>query len=102
MTGTITPVEPGPPPGEVPDDAVLARVRGGDPQALEELYDRFAGRVYSLAHSFCGDAAAAAEVTHDVFLDVWRRGDAVDAVQGSTANRLLTLAHDRAVARRRD
>jgi RNA polymerase sigma-70 factor (ECF subfamily) len=58
--------------GEV-DPAVLDACRGGDPDAWRALYDAYKDRVYSIAfHFFRGDAAAASDVTQQVFLGVIR------------------------------
>jgi RNA polymerase sigma-70 factor, ECF subfamily len=49
--------------------AVIDACRRGDRDALRELYNAYKDRVYSLAlHFFRGDAAAAADVTQQVFL----------------------------------
>jgi RNA polymerase sigma-70 factor, ECF subfamily len=87
---------------EAGDDAaseatVVVRIAAGDPMALGELYDRFASRIYSLAHGVCGDAGVAEDITHDVFLDLWRRAPAPAPGGGGAAAWLLTAAHRRAL-----
>jgi RNA polymerase sigma factor (sigma-70 family) len=83
--------------------AIVDRVAAGDHRALTELYDRFAGPVYSLARRICGDGDIAEDATHDVFLAVWRTASRFDPARGTVAAWLLAVAHHRAVdAVRRD
>jgi RNA polymerase sigma-70 factor (ECF subfamily) len=48
---------------------------GIDPAAFTDLVTRHYDRVYSFAASFTGDAAAAADVTQEVFLKALSRGE---------------------------
>lgn len=48
--------------------AALARLAGGDPQALEALYRRESGPVYRYALALCGNPAWAADATQDAFI----------------------------------
>src|SRR4051812_10807963 len=59
-----------PAPAAVPltDEALVARVRGGDEGALAQLYDRYAASIFSLAMRITGDRLTAQEVTQDTFL----------------------------------
>lgn len=58
----------GPGDGEIGPD-VLEACRAGDRDALRALYEAYKDRVYSLAfYFFRGDAAAASDVTQQVFL----------------------------------
>ena len=55
-------------------DAVLfERLRAGDGTALEPLMERFASRVYRVAHGVTGNAPDAEEVVQDVFLTLFRK-----------------------------
>ena len=59
---------------DVTDDvALLKRVRDGDREAFVALLDRHGGRVYACALRGTGDAHAAQEITHDVFLSLQQR-----------------------------
>lgn len=56
-----------------PDDEcsdLLKSLRRGDPLALAELYDRFAGRLYRVALRMLGHPAAAEDAVQEVFLGV--------------------------------
>ncbi len=52
---------------------VFERLRAGDATALEPLMERFAGRVYRVAHGITGSAPDAEEVVQDVFLTLFRK-----------------------------
>jgi RNA polymerase sigma-70 factor (ECF subfamily) len=54
-----------------PDRHTIARCRGGDRDALRELFETCGARVYSIArHFFNSDDARARDVTQDVFVKV--------------------------------
>ncbi|WP_374690868.1 sigma-70 family RNA polymerase sigma factor [Accumulibacter sp.] len=84
-------------------DAV-GRVVRQDEQALAELYDAFAGRVYGLALRIVRQVQTAEEVTEDTFWQVWRQAPRFDPQRGSVAAWVLTIARSRALdaARRLD
>jgi RNA polymerase sigma-70 factor (ECF subfamily) len=64
------------------EQALVERLRAGDPEALETLMERSAARVYRLAYSITRNAGDAEEVVQDVFLNVFRN---VRGFQGRAA-----------------
>jgi RNA polymerase sigma-70 factor (ECF subfamily) len=95
-------------PTKQPDDfAILADMARGRTEALGELYNRYAPIMLPLAERITGAAAAAEDVVHDVFLEVWRHAADYDASRGSvrawlllrTRSRSLDLRKSAAVAR---
>jgi RNA polymerase sigma-70 factor, ECF subfamily len=55
------------------DAALIARSRGGDYRAFEELILEHQGYSYALAVRFLGNPEDAREVVQDVFLRIWTR-----------------------------
>lgn len=51
---------------------LVDRLRSGDAGALEALMERYAARVYRLAHSITRNPGDAEEVVQDVFLNIFR------------------------------
>jgi RNA polymerase sigma-70 factor (ECF subfamily) len=51
----------------------VERLRGGDATALEALMERYASRIYRLAHGITRNEADAEEVVQDVFLTLFRK-----------------------------
>ena len=76
------------------DLKLVERLRGGDPAALETLMERYASRVYRLAHGITRNAADAEEVVQDVFLSCFRKIDSFEsrAALGSWIYRIATNA----------
>jgi RNA polymerase sigma-70 factor (ECF subfamily) len=77
-------------------DAIL-RARGGEPQALAELYDRLGGLVFSLVIRIVEDWTEAEDTTQEVFTQVWRQAGRYDPSRGSVAAWVLTIARSRAI-----
>jgi RNA polymerase sigma-70 factor (ECF subfamily) len=63
--GTITDVE-------ATDEALCARVAGGDEQAFDVLVGRYQGRAYRLAWSILRDAEDARDVSQETFVALYR------------------------------
>lgn len=84
-------------PAEPARRACVARMARGDEAGLAELYDDTAARVYGLALRITGEAAAAEEVTSEVYLQAWQQASRYDAERGKVLTWLLTLARSRAL-----
>jgi len=54
------------------DQELAERHRYGDPEAFEELYDRFGTMVYNLALRMTGKPEDAADLCQDIFLKIYR------------------------------
>jgi RNA polymerase sigma-70 factor (ECF subfamily) len=93
---------------DVSDEALVAGLAAGDPDATAALVRRFEGRVYGLALSIARQPEAAAEVAQDAFVRAWRYAASFDPRRGSAAAWLLGIArnvaldHLRALGRRLD
>jgi RNA polymerase sigma-70 factor, ECF subfamily len=83
------------------DRSCMNRVRGGDMRALEELYDRHSGLLYSAALRILGRAADAEEVLQEAWLQAWNKAESFDPARGAVAAWLLTLVRSRAIDRLR-
>ena len=76
---------------------IVARLVQRDPSALEEMYDRIAGRAFGLAQQILDDGPAAEDVVQDAFVWVWDNSHKLDSERGTVEGLLLTLVHRRAV-----
>src|SRR5262245_44381792 len=72
-------------------------MRGGDESALEGLYARYGGLVYTLALRIVGDPELAREVLQDTFLRSWDGRDAYDPSRGRVPWWLMGIARNRAI-----
>ena len=79
------------------DEKLLRLIAKGDRSALEVLYDRYAGGIYSLAHHMLQERGAAEEVTQDTFLNVWRRASTYNVKRGKVSGWLFSIGHHRII-----
>lgn len=80
---------------------LLRRLSGGDPAALGEFYDLYAGLVNGLALRIVRDASEAEDVVQEVFVQVWRQASRYDPGRGSPEAWVCTMARTRALDRLR-
>jgi RNA polymerase sigma-70 factor (ECF subfamily) len=82
------------------DDSVLvARTRRRDQEAFAVLYDRYSRLVYSIALRVVRNAAAAEDILHDVFLQLWQAPERFDAARGNLPAWMAVIARNRAIDR---
>jgi RNA polymerase sigma-70 factor, ECF subfamily len=72
-------------------------MRDGDERALEALYARYGGLVYTLALRIVGDRELAREVLQDTFLRSWDGRETYDPKRGRVAWWLIGVARNRAI-----
>lgn len=89
-------------PGGETTRQLLSRLGAGDPAALGVLYQREAAPVYRYALALCGNAAWAADATHDAFVALADRPAAVDLARGTLGAYLAGVARHGLLARWRD
>ncbi len=83
------------------DDGLILHMRQREDAAVEQLYDRYAGVVYSLAHRILRDPLLCEEVVQDVFLQAWRDAELYDRDRGPLRAWLLVMTRGRALDRLR-
>ena len=71
----------------------------GQEAAFAQLYDRTSSRVYGIIWRVLRSSDHAAEVTQEVYTEVWRQAARYDAAKGSVLAWIATMAHRRAVDR---
>src|SRR5438067_7406072 len=72
-------------------------MRLGDEAALEALYVRYGGLVYTLALRIVGDPELTREVVQDTFLRSWDGRESYDPERGRVPWWLMGIARNRAV-----
>ncbi len=79
------------------DAALLARIVDRDERAVEELYARYSGPLYSLAYQVTGAERFAQDVVQEVFVALWRDASRFDPERGAVAPWLFSLARHKAI-----
>lgn len=79
------------------DAALMRAFAGRDPAAADELFERFASRVYGLGIVMLGSDAAAQDLVQDTFVKLWRKADRYDPGRGRLETWVLLIARSLAV-----
>lgn len=78
---------------------LMARSSRGHEDAFAELYDLTSSRIYGTVLRVLRSSDHAAEVTQEVFVEVWRQSARYAPDKGSVLAWMTTMAHRRAVDR---
>ena len=79
------------------DEALLAAVALGDPDAATAFVRRFQRQVFGLAYTLCRDPGAADDIAQQTFERVWRHAGNYDARRGSVRTWTLTICRRLAI-----
>ena len=79
------------------DAALIARIVEKDERAVESLYARYSGPLYSLAYQVTGAERFAQDVVQEVFVALWRDAHRFDPAKGAVAPWLFSLARHKAI-----
>lgn len=79
------------------ENELVRRLQHREPEAMADLYDRYARLAYSVIYRIVRNAAAAEELVQETFLRVWNRVQAFDAEKGALGPWVLTVARNRAI-----
>jgi DNA-directed RNA polymerase specialized sigma24 family protein len=83
----------------LPGSILINRLAQGDPSALGEIYDRYAGIVHALALRMLRDAGDAEDLVQAVFLQARREAARYDLRGGPPMAWLCAMARELAFAR---
>lgn len=83
-----------PPSDPQAENALLARLKGGDEEAFVALYRGHRDRVYRFALLYCGSTAAAADVTQDTFVHLMSHPGQFDPARGTVGAWLCGIARN--------
>ena len=87
----------GPNLAEASDADLIGRAADGDARALEVLYDRYSGVVFSFALRLVMDRPLAEELLQEVFFRAWQQGGNFSAQRGTFVTWLLSITHNMAI-----
>lgn len=81
----------------VSDEALIAGMAAGDPQATASFVRRFQARVFGLAVSIVGVTATAEDVAQEAFVRAWRYAGGYDPRRGAVLPWLLSITRNAAI-----
>jgi RNA polymerase sigma-70 factor (ECF subfamily) len=80
-----------------PDSDLLERARAYDPEALAEIYDRYAIAIYRYLYRYLGDGARAEDMTSEVFVRLLQALKTSRAPRDKLRGWLYRVAHNLAM-----
>ena len=83
--------------GAVDDTSMLTRIGQRDENAMEAIFRRYSGPVYSVALRVLRDTGQAEDILQEVFLQLWRKPAAFVQNRGSLGAWLVVIARNRAI-----
>ena len=83
------------------DEALIARICNGDPDALSCLFRRYASVVRAVAYRVLRDVSEADDLLQDVFLWIYRKCNSFDSSKSPARFWILQRAYHCAISRRR-
>lgn len=78
---------------------LIKRVACGNEVGFTELYDETSSRVYGAVLQMLRSPRLAAEVTEEVYVEIWQQASRYDPSKGSVLAWMMAVAHRRSVAR---
>jgi RNA polymerase sigma-70 factor (ECF subfamily) len=79
------------------DEALLAGLAAGQPEAAAAFIRRFQARVYGLVITIVRDEGTAEDVAQEAFARAWRHAGSYDARRGRVSTWLLSIARNLAI-----
>jgi RNA polymerase sigma factor (sigma-70 family) len=79
------------------DEALIAGLGTGEPEAAAAFVRRFQARVYGLVLTIVRDEGVAEDVAQETFLRAWRHASTYDPRRGRVITWLLTIARNLAI-----
>ncbi len=79
------------------DEFLISAIAEGAAWAVELLYQRYSGLLYSLVHRMVTDHHVAEDLLQDVFLAVWRRAATYAPCLGTVRSWLISMMRHRAI-----
>ena len=76
---------------------LLKRIGQGDRRSFEELYDRFAGVLFSTAYRMLKNQQAAEDVLQDGFIQIWKKAPLYSPDRGRPMTWAVTLTRNKAI-----
>lgn len=81
--------------------AALARVAGGDRDALRIVYQDTSAKLFGVCLRILNDRGEAEDVLQDVYLTLWRKASSFDPARASPITWLVAIARNRCIDRLR-
>lgn len=82
-------------------DLLISRLRDGNEQAFERIYELYSRSLYGIIYSIIRDEAVSEEILQDVFLKIWHEAPSYDPEKGRFFTWILNIARNASIDRLR-
>lgn len=83
--------------GKHDDLKLYERLRSGNKEALESLYDKYESLLYSFSYKMVQDPQASEEIVQEVMIKVWKGTGSYSAESGKFSSWILTVTRNTAI-----
>ncbi len=83
--------------GSTSDDILIQKIKAGNNDAFEDLYDKYAGAINGILFKILNDEEQAGDVLQDAFVKVWTNIHDYDSSKGTLFTWILNIARNRAI-----
>lgn len=80
---------------------LVARLNGGDQQAMSELYDRFSGALLGVIMKIITDQATAEDVLQETMIKIWNNISSFDTSKGRLFTWMINIARNQSIDKTR-
>src|SRR2546429_7183969 len=84
-------------PGTLADHELIVAFARREPRAADDLYSRFASRIFGLGLVMLGNPSHAEDLVQDTFVKIWRKADTYEPSRGSLDTWVLLIARSLAI-----
>ncbi len=89
-------------PQDLPDEALLQAMAGGQEDALRALHSRYARLLYALGHRMLRQTDDVESCVQDAFMNAWKHAARFEPGRASVKTWLVSIAHHRFLQELRD
>jgi RNA polymerase sigma factor (sigma-70 family) len=86
---------------QLPEEEIVAFVKGKDARGMRYLYDKYAAALYGVIYRIVPSPEVAEEILQETFIKVWQKINSFDNTKGRLYTWMLNIARNQAIDKTR-